>query len=45
MVEQVKKVLSKLEQEAVTFSNFAVVPSDECVNLVNKISAKFDKKS
>ena len=46
MAEQVKKGLSKLwKQEPVTFSTFAIVPSDELVNLVKKIPAKFDKKS
>ena len=46
MAEQVKKGLGKLwKQEPVTFSNFAIVPSDELVNLVNKIPAEVDKKS
>ena len=40
------KGLSKLwKQEPVTFLNFAIVPSQELVNFVEKTPAKFDKKS
>ena len=46
MAEIVKKGLNKLwKQESVTFSNFAIVPSQQLVNLVQKMPAKFDKKS
>ena len=37
-----KKGLSKLwQQELVTFSNFAIVSSQELINLVDKRPAKF----
>ena len=46
ITEIVKKGLSKLwKQEPVTFANFATVSSEELINLVEKMPAKFAKKS
>ena len=46
MAEKMKKGLSKLwQQEPVTFPNFAIVSSEELISLVDKMPAKFDKKS
>ena len=46
MAEKMKKGLSKLwQQEPVTFTNFAIVSSDEVISLVDKMPAKFGEKS
>ena len=45
MAEKVTKGLSKLEQqEPVTFQNFAIVSSEELINLVDQMTAKFGEK-
>ena len=46
MAEKMKKGLSKLwQQEPVTFANFAIVSSEELINHVDKMPAKFAEKS